>query len=219
MPFRRNRRSVFRRRRRGRTAWYNRKYSTAQIARAAWRATKYIKGLVNSEMFHHDKGADAQAVPSTGSITHITDIAVGDDAGSRTGNSILLRNMLKRIRFTKHASATTTFIRYMIVQDTQQVGDTTPAITDVLEYADVDSPMKLGSSGRFKVMLNRMVALDTNRLTFHKETFSKLYSHIRYNGNASTDIQKNGIYLILISDQLTNTPSVDWYFRLGYHDN
>ena len=50
MPSRfRNRR--FNRRRR-RTPWYNRKYSTAQIARAAWRSAKYIRGLVNSEMFH-----------------------------------------------------------------------------------------------------------------------------------------------------------------------
>lgn len=189
------------------------------IAQQAWNATKYLKGLVNSEMFHHDKGSDATAISTTGVITHLTDIEVGDDVGKRTGNSILLRSFLRRIRFTKHASATTTFIRMMIVQDKQQVGDTTPAISDILEYVDVDSPMKLGSAGRFKVMLNRMIALDSNKPTYHRETYRKLYSHIRYNGNAAADIQKNGIYLVLISDQATNTPLTDWYVRLGYHDN
>lgn len=213
------RRRSIRRRTRRRSVWYNRKYSTAQIARAAWKATKYIKGLVNSEMLHHDVGQDATTVLSTGTVYSLTAISNGDDAGTRTGNSILLRTLLNRIRFTKHASATTTVVRFILLWDTQQIGDTTPAPGDILQYADVDSPLNLASSGRFKVVVNKTVALSSQMPIWHSERYLKLYKHIRYNGSASTDIQKNGLYLLVVGDQATNLPTMDWYARVGYHDN
>ena len=213
------RRRLYRRRSRRRPAWYNKKYSTAQIARAAWRATKYIKGLVNSEMLHHDVGQDGTTVLSTGTVYALTAISNGDDAGTRTGNSILLRTLLNRIRFTKHASAVTTVVRFMLVWDTQQIGDTTPAAGDILQYADVDSPLNLASSGRFKVLANKTVALSSQMPIWHSERFLKLYKHVRYNGAASADIQRNGLYLLVVGDQATNLPTMDWYARVGYHDN
>ena len=47
-------------------------------------------------------------------------------------------------------------------------------------------------------------------------------SHVRYNGTSSTDIQKNGLYLIISSDQSdasTTEPLVDYVVRVNYHDN
>lgn len=217
MPYARRRPRRFRRRRK--VAWYDRKYSTAQIAKQALRATKYIRGLVNSEMFHHDVGHDATAVPNTGLIYPIVSLAIGDGDGARTGRSVFLRTLLSRIRFTKHASASTTVIRLMLIQDNQQISDTTPAIADILQYVDVDSPLNLNSSGRFKVLKNATIMLDTNKPMYHTEKYRKLWHHVRYNGDAATDIQKGGLYWLMLSDQVTNTPVVDYYTRVGYHDN
>ena len=47
----------------------------------------------------------------------------------------------------------------------------------------------------------------------------KLWTHIRYNGTADTDIQKGGLYILFISDQASDYPTCDYQTRLGYHDN
>lgn len=212
---------TFRKGRRGRRrpSWYNRKYSALQLASKAWRATRYIKGLVNSEMFHKDTSFSNTIISSSGYVQPLCSIAQGDTTGARTGNSILVRNLLLRIRWSKDGAASTTVGRFILFQDKQQVGDTTPAVTDILEAADVDSPLNLSSSGRFKVLMNKTINLTTYNPIYHKETYRKLYTHVRYNGTGATDYQKGGLYLLFISDQPTNTPAVDLYARLGYHDN
>jgi len=202
------------------TPWYNKRYNALQLATQAAKGVWYLKGLVNSEMLHHDRTETNVSISSTGSILNLVAIGQGDTAASnRTGNSILMRNHLTRIRFTKSSAATTTIVRYMIFQDTQQVGDTSPAVTDVLDTADVDSPLNLAASGRFKVLCNKTISLHSNYPIFHKETYKSLYSHIRYNGTTSSDIQKNGLYMLVIADQATNVPVMDLWSRIGYHDN
>lgn len=205
-------------RRRRKVAWYNKKYSAGQLAVKAWRATRYLKGLVNSEMFHNEITTSA-SINNTGTVYSLTNISQGDSTTTRTGNSILVRNLLKRIRFTKNASATTTFVRCVLFQDKQQVGDTSPAITDLLASATVDAPLNLNTLGRFKILYNKTIVLNTNSPQWHKESYHKMYTHVRYNGTAGTDIQKGGLYIMFISDQPTNAPTLDMWLRLGYHDN
>ncbi|UOF78642.1 capsid protein [Circoviridae sp.] len=194
----------------------NAAYAAAALA---LRNVRYIKGLVNSETFHQDNTVSATAITSTGLIFPITSIGQGDGAGQRTGNSILLRNFMMRARLTRNASSVTTVVRFMIIQDKQQISDTSPAISDVLQSVSVDSPLNTSSLGRFKVLYNRTILLDANKPMWHKETYRKLYTHIRYNGNAGTDIQRGGLYCLFISDQPTNSPLLDFYLRTGYHDN
>lgn len=43
--------------------------------------------------------------------------------------------------------------------------------------------------------------------------------HIRYNGSASSDIQKGGIYMMVLSNEATNGSSFTYNLRLGYYDN
>jgi len=222
MVYRRSRKAFSSRRggsRRRSTAWYNRKYSAKDVALQALRNTKYLKGLVNSEMFHHDRSETALNIGAAGAVANLCAIAQGDGASARTGNSLLLRNHLMRIRFTKDVDVPTTVIRFMLVQDNQQVGDTSPSVTDILTAADVDSPLNLNAAGRFKVLLNKTVQLHDNSPMYHKEMYRSLYTHLRYNGSASTDIQRNGYYLLTISDQSVATPTMDLYSRVGYRDN
>lgn len=214
MPPRRTRRKSSRKQ-----AWFDQKHSARSLAIKALKNVHYIRGLVNSEMFHHDRNETALAISSTGSVANLVGIAQGDGDGMRTGNSMLLRTHLLRIRFTRNAAATTTIIRYLIVQDTQQVSDTSPTVTDILESADVDSGLKLGTSGRFKVLVSKTVALYADKPIYHYEKYKSLYLHVRYNGSLATDIQKNGIFLLTLSDQAVNTPTMDLMSRIGYHDN
>lgn len=217
MVYRKNYR---RRSRRSRRAWYDRKYSAKDLALKALKNTRYLRGLVNSEMFHNDDSVTANAVNSTtGIVKHLTDIAQGDSDTGRTGNSILVRSLLNRVRFKINASATTTIVRFMLVIDTQQVADTTPVMLDILQLQDVDAPLNKENAGRFKVLMNKTISLTTNNSQYHLEKFLNMYHHVRYNGTASSDITKGGLYFVALSDQTTNTPTLDGWWRLGYHDN
>lgn len=219
MPY--NRRIRSRRTRRKSTSWYNRKYSTLQLAQKAWTATKYLKGLVNSEMLHKDTVITLGSNQSN--ITQIIDITQGDSDSGRTGNSILLRNIYLRGKLEINSSVTgNTRVSLILFKDKQQNADSTPSVTDLLKSNDPDAMLNLSQAGRYKLIWRKTYALNPvsggrNVVDFHK--YWKVYDHVRYNGSASTDIQKNGYYLAIISSEVTNFPSVGINARIGYHDN
>lgn len=195
------------------------RYKVADMAYNAYRGVSYLKGLVNSEMYHHP--VTGTATPDTsGTVVHITNIAQGDDDNNRTGLSVLVKSVFIRMSATINASATTTFIRIILFRDTQQVGDSTPAVTSILESASYLAPLNTNSVGRYSVLKDVLFCLDGVRQdTKIMKWYKKMSSHVRYNGTASTDIQKNGMYLLFISSEATNTPSLPYNIRLAYHDN
>ena len=79
------RRRVRFRRRARRAPWYRRKYNAVQLATKALRGIRYVRGLVNSEMFHYQKSGTSSLF-SGGTILPVTDIAIGDTAVTRTGS-------------------------------------------------------------------------------------------------------------------------------------
>lgn len=212
-----------RRTRRRKSPWYSKKYSALQLAFKAARGVRYLRGLVNSEMLHKDTTFSAAAITAAGSNTHLTAVAQGDDISGRTGNSFLLRSLSYRYKIIINPSVTAnTTVTVMLVQDTQQVGDTTPAVTDVLQSANTFSLLNASSAGRFKILSRKSIILTPatgGRPAVEMKGFHKLYSHIRFNGTGTADIQKNGLYVLFISSEATNTPTVDGTFRIGYHDN
>lgn len=214
---------AFRRRRiqkRSRKSWYNRKYSALQLATKAWKATRYIKGLVNSEMLHHRIGGNIN-IDSTGGLLSLAAISQGDSDSGRTGNSIFARNLSMNLNVKINASnLATQFIRIVLLQDNQQISDTTPSVTDVLDSAYPNAPLNQSTAGRFTIIRNWEFYLNaTNQPGRVLKKYFKLWHHIRYNGSASTDIQRGGLYLLYISDQATNPPTAGYQIKLGYHDN
>lgn len=208
-------------------SWYNQRYTLSatpmQVAQQALRATRYIKGLVNSEMLHKDTTFSAASITATGAITPLTDLGTGDTFQSRTGNSMLLRSLSYRYKIAINPAVTAnTTVCVIIFQDTQQIGDTSPVVTDILNTANTFSLLSLSTSGRFKILSRKSYTLTPasgGKPAIENKGYHNLYSHVRYNGTATTDIQKNGLYVLFISSEATNTPTADGTFRIGYHDN
>jgi hypothetical protein len=204
-------------------SWYNKKYSTLQLARKAFAGVKYIRGLVNSEMFHVD--TDISLTPTgSGSIINLTSLSQGDTSALRTGNSIYIRNLVFRGRAAINSSVTgNTRIRWMLIQDKQQVSDTTPSVSDIMSTTGPESLLNLSNSGRFSILKSSEFVLypsGTNTQSVRLiDYYRKMSLHVRYNGTASTDIQRNGLYLVFISSETTNTPTISGTVRIGYRDN
>lgn len=209
-----------RRRRRRRKPWYDRKYTPMEVAKAALKTATYVKSLVNVEQKLLDTAVD-RSVSNTGHIDHVSAIAQGDGISNREGNSVKATLISMRLSGYIHASATNTQVRYMLVMDNQTVSDSTPAVDDILESVNTRSFLDIARLGRFTILVDGHIPLVASAANgaFYREHNIPLNNHIRFNGTASTDIQKNGLYFLTLSDQATNTPVVNTQIRLRYVDN
>lgn len=219
MPYYRKRRYYRRRRNNKKRGFISKATALAKTAYSAYRGVRYLKGLVNSELFKLTLTSSITPDSATGSYVHLTYIPQGDDDNTRSGNSIFLRYIFARCTYVQNASATNTFIRQMLICDTQQVADTAPSISGILQSVDVLAPLNADNVGRYKVLSDTLIVLNSNTPSTFRKLKKSMRHHVRYNGTAATDIQKGGIYVFWLSNQATNTPTVNYNFRMSYHDN
>ena len=89
----------------------------------------------------------------------------------------------------------------------------------------IDNPstlLKADTLGRFNILWRRQYTLDSNSAGNNAKQiklFKRFNFHARYNGTASTDIQKNGLYLCIITSEPSLYPTVSFQSRISYHDN
>lgn len=220
MPYRRYNKRRYKRRRYKRRGGYTTMGSAMFLAKKAYRGIRYLKGLVNAEKFHLDTTYSGQVINSTGVVTHLSAIAQGDNDPGRSGNSIYVRGISFSFSLNMNASATNTWVRFVMLIDTQQVGDTAPSLTDVFESNNVGALMNHLTLGRYNILIDKVYTFNISNLTaIQRKGYKSMRHHVRFNGTASTDVQKGGIYLMWVSNEGTNTPVLTGMFRVFYHDN
>lgn len=201
--------------------------STAYKAAAAYAAVRKMKRRSNTEYKQSNAGTSA-AISSTGSITVVNHAAQGDDHTERTGRSIRCMDFYMRLTAASHASATHTFVRSIVFRDKSGNGSV-PAVGDVLNTADHLSMLNTNFGKRFTVIADETISIEGSAAGGGDVAkFYKVYrnlrgdTHVEFNtGTAGTgaDINTGAMYHLLISDQATNTPTVDWISRVKYIDN
>lgn len=200
-------------------------YNTAyDVGKKALQIALMTKNLLNVEKKKFPIQQTAVAINTTGLVTSLCNIAQGDSSVTRTGDSILAKSITMRLTLSQHASATITFIRFMLVMDTQQVSDTLPTLADILESIDVTGLLNDQSLGRYRILQDKTYTLTSNgKQGIFVKDYIKLGGdkgqHIRYNGSLSSDVQKSGLYWIQLSNEATNTPTITSFMRLNYIDN
>lgn len=180
-----------------------------------------IRSMINVEAHKHDI-VQTLTPTNAGTVQSLVLIAQGDDEGYRTGNSILLSSLFHRCAYQLHASATQSFVREIIFMDKQQISDTNVSVTDILQTASYLSPLNKGLVGRYKIIKDTTFALSSStqtRVSKKFVSFKGKQEHVRYNGTLSTDVQRNGLYILHISNEPTNTPAVSVYNRITFYDN
>lgn len=199
--------------------------SAMATATAAYYGVQRLRGLVNSEMNKADYGAAPTVSDNPAqTLIHLSAVAIGDSASQRTGNSIYARALNGTLTFERSAASTTvaTYVRMMLVQDTQQIADSggasLTAVSDVLQ-SDWESHLNQATVGRFKVLKSKIIMLNSQYPSATLKFNKAMRHHIRYNGTLSSDIQRGGLYLVLLSNEATNVPTVRYNIRLSYHDN
>lgn len=193
-----------------------------QIGQKIWRDVRWLKSVINVEKKYLDTAVASNAINNTLTRILLNGMQQGTTAITRLGQSIKCASSFLRCYLTMNASATTTIFRIMLVKDKQPNGNTFNPGDLLTAPGEIQSPILIGSSRRFKVIHDKMFRLDTNKLNQEYKMFKKLSFHVEYNtGNAGTiaDIPTNAYFLCFMSDQAVNTPNVDYYHRLRFIDN
>lgn len=189
--------------------------SVSNMALLAYRGVKGLRALVNSEEFVYDVAYAQTLVANTPVITPLNNMAQGDGQSLRTGNSILMKK-LHRIEYNTSSQANT-LIREILFYDKQQIADTAPGATDLLETGTPVSLYQKKSIGRFQILEDKIYYLNsagnTGRVLRNTVHLNK---HARYNDGAGSDIQKMGLYKLIVADTAANVTGT---YRLFYHDN
>lgn len=208
----------FRRARRVRRA-RRRKATALTVAKRALRLVR----VQRPEVLHFGT-ASSVLIETPATWVNLTPIAQGDGPSDRTGNQILLKGIT--LRFTvDSAGAVATWQRIMIVRDRQQIGDTPPSDADLFENPGATqylSPLAIATSGRFKVLFNKVFSLSNSSAetdTKYVSIYLRCNSQVRFNGSTATDIQRNGHYLVMMSSGTTTSrPTLTYNYRVGYTD-
>lgn len=196
--------------------------SVGNIARAAWSGVKYIRTLINVERKFIDHSFITNITNGSPQVNILTDVAQGSTNITRDGNSILLKTLQLDGIVVKHASATQTLFRWMIVEDTQQQSDTAPTYTDIFDSASSNTPrLNVANVGRYKILKKSSnILLTADRPIANIKYFRRFRNHhCRFNGTSASDFQKGHLYLILISSEATNVPSPAISSRCTFFDN
>jgi len=212
-----------RRRRRPKSSWARKGASWgSSIGGSIGQLAGTVKNIVESlnvEKKMYDKSINT-TVNNSGSIYSLAEIAQGLGQSDREGNKLKITSVSTRGTISISSAATYTTARIIIFVDTQQVADTAPSVTSVLESASPLAFYNKLTLGRFQILEDNMYSMHTYDNPSPKfQSHLKPMHHIYYNGANSTDIQKGGVYVLVISDQATNQPVFAMNHRTRYVDN
>lgn len=212
--------------------FYKKVISVAQTASTALRIAQGLASLINVEKKHHDKLFTMNPNIAVGRIEFLSAIAQGTTDTSRVGDSILPKLLSVKMQLNQHATATDTKIRIIFFIDKDHDG-VAPVGPDLLANQDVLSFYNLDDISRFRILSDRVYTLkpDTEVKYLHfnfrfnnpKRTnkVNNKWYHIKYSGPTANieDLEGGQLMSYIISDQVTNTPTITMRTRIRYIDN
>lgn len=210
--------------RRRKKKYYRKNIFWHRLGNKSKRWASYLGGLkalkyLNVEKKYNDVTVSSNP-SSSGALSTLAGVGQGDTASDREGISVKWTSIHMQCSLIMHNSATHTIVRMMILIDKQPNGSLA-SITDVLESADINSFNNKNNAYRFKTLMNRKYTLNSEYPEKSAKFNRKLSLHTRYTGSASSvsAINSNNIIFLIVSDEATNTPSVNLEFRLRFVDN
>lgn len=194
------------------------RYQVADMAYKAWQGVKYIKSQINTEHKAYDTDGSL-TINGTGYMINLNPIAIGDGYDQRGGISVKNLNLAMRSIVWGNSSSAQTFLRIVIFQQNQDNGSL-PVIGDILETASIDSPKDWVKRFNSKFLYDKVVSFSDagKEVQYIRKNFKLVGNHTNYI-DSSTNIARGGLFMWVLSNTVTNGPSMDYYFRLTFTDD
>lgn len=202
----------------------------------AWNLAKHLATLINVENKCWDvDGSTGVTVTSTPSVINLSNIAQGSDYVNRQGDSILAQSIEFRCRVVGNPLVNGHNMRVLIVRDKLQRG-VDPVLGDVLQGGSEPTvqPYLEPQEGRFDILYDEIVNLNhveensgvsTTAYIPQRKVLPSLIrkwnQHIKYQNTTGADGSNwiGGLYLMAVSGDASNGPSLRYTFRLRFTDN
>lgn len=187
------------------------------VARSA--LSKVQKLMRSREVKIHDQGWQSTEIDNGGEIFALADVTQGDTGLLRDGRSMSVFNINLRWKMIFAAADDVTCFRIIVFRDTKQIAGVQPIVLNVLAQAKVVSQLKDIYRTRWDIMYDYTgtVGLSKGRMVvgqFNKRVAIKM----EYSGSAASNVTKNGIYLLVISDETTDKPYFERSSRVLFND-
>jgi len=200
----------------------------------------YVKGAIakyggRQELKYADIAAASYVCDTTGSVTLLNGIAVGDDNTSRDGRQITMKSVQLCGRVNNvDDTANDTLARVMLVWDNaNNSAAALPAITDILSASTSESFPKIDNAQRFTILYDGRFAVGAKSAavdaavagspTVHLlSVYKKINQVSQYSGTTNTigSIQNGSLLLVTIGDQAAGAGgSATLAARIRFTDN
>lgn len=214
------------------------------LAKKVAKLQKVVRGIAPEVKFASVNTIFTNVADTVGSTSPLLQIAAGTDVTDRISDKIRIKAIRLQVRVdTSTGSLGTTpnngeFTRFLLVQDLQQVSDTTPSAGVIVRSTSTPQfpEPAFDSNGRFKwlwvsplfchsrICDSKVVAALTTPVVPTQSPvayYSKLRCDIpvTYNGTSSGDIQKNGLFLVCITNLAADTLDADSNVRFDFIDD
>lgn len=175
-----------------------------------------------AELKVDDTAPGALSIPTTGTFATtgaINNIAQGTNNATRIGSRICIKSIAYRMDFDINSAATTTAVRMILFWDRQPNTYSTGLVaTDILASASYLSFNNPANSDRFVILRNVNLGLATGGpQTAFLEGYVKINMVSSYL-NVTNEPTTGALGCLWLSDQATNTPTVNAQFRVRFSD-
>lgn len=201
------RRPMRRFRRRGRR-------STKAVAYKALKLAKKANKL--PELKQNEITWSATSVSSSGTMEELSVVAAGTGNNQKVGDRINPTSLRFRGTMNIHASATSSLVRLIIFRWNSGLFTTT--VGDILVAGTIKSFKSQDKRFESEILYDRVFKLNSvERPELFFQGKLKLKKPIAYAGGASA-ANRNSIGYLILSDEATNTPTVDISSRMWFRD-
>lgn len=196
----------------------------AKSAKAvATKALRIAKKLRNeSEIEWYPLTALSQNISTSATVDHLTPIATGDANNSRDGYVIDLKSVYGTFDVQRNSSSTVQS-QTVCIAIVRMISGLAPATApSFLSIFSANAPTALpnhDNQGTFKIIGRWVFNLDTYHpqkvINFYKKVNAKAY----YQGTAGSNTTKGQLYLLYISSESTNVPTLTYRLATSYVDH
>jgi hypothetical protein len=190
------------------------------LLQLAYEGSKNLVALINPEVKLVDTVYNA-GISAAGVVVPLSLLAQGADYNNRDGISV--RAVAAEVRISVEMNAAAAFDEYrVIVFVDNEFHGAAPAVTDILEAADVRSPFNHLGFERFKILHDQLRTTSSNGPQVFSEVLKfVLGHHLKYTGaaGAAANCLEGQVCYLLISQQAVNTGFGRLYSRFSYVDN
>ena len=219
MPYKRNyrRKRYYKRKPQG----YSR-YMTWQNAHRALVLAKHLKTLVNVEKKVVDITESGSTFSSsTAHVGNLNICAQGDTDLTRDGAQMKMIRTAIRGELLMNGSASGTIARIIICIKKDTSGSAPSNFGSLLTSNSTRAFYDRNRIYNFKILFDKTYSLSSDKPNVAFRFAKKLQNVVRFDDvNADVaSIARNGLFILALSDQATNTPTIKYHNRVTFVDN